>query len=157
MKITVIWIGKTSESYYKDAIDVYEKRIGRYIPFSTVTIPDIKTGAGMLPEQLKQKEGIQILSKVLPSDEFVLFDENGANHTSVSFAEWLEFRMITGVKNIVFCIGGAYGFSQDVYNRANSRISLSSMTFSHQMVRIIALEQIYRGMTIIKGEPYHHA
>ena len=157
MKITVIWIGKTSESYYRDAVAVYEKRIGRYIPFSTVTIPDIKTGTGMLPEQLKQKEGIQILSKVSPSDELVLFDENGVSYTSVSFAEWIEFRMITGVKNIVFCIGGAYGFSKDVYERANSRISLSPMTFSHQMVRIIALEQLYRGMTIIKGEPYHHA
>ena len=156
MRITVIWVGKTSESYYKDAVAVYEKRIGRYIPFFTVTIPDIKNSAGMLPDQLKQKEGVQILSKVSSSDELVLFDENGANYTSVSFAQWIELRMVAGVKNIVFCIGGAYGFSRDVYERANSMISLSLMTFSHQMVRIIALEQLYRGMTIIKGEPYHH-
>ncbi len=157
MKVTQIWVGKTSESYFEAAISEYTKRLGRYVPFQIISLPDLKTGAKMDIETQKQREGAQILAALRPTDDLVLWDEGGEQFTSPGLANWLSSKMVSGVRNLVFCIGGPYGFSSDVYSRAGTKLSLSRLTFSHQMVRIIALEQLYRAMTILKGEPYHHA
>lgn len=156
MKVTLIWVGKTSESYFEEAIAVYTKRIGRYLPFQIISIPDVKTGAKVDFLLQKQREGVQILAALRPTDELVLWDESGEELSSTGLAQWFSAKMVAGTRSLVFCIGGPYGFSTEVYNRAFAKLSLSRMTFSHQMVRVIALEQVYRAMTIIKGEPYHH-
>ncbi len=156
MKVTLIWVGKTSESYFEEAIAVYTKRLGRYLPFRIISLPDVKTGTKVDVVSQKQREGIQILAALRPADELVLWDESGEELSSTGLAQWLSSKMVAGTRSLVFCIGGPYGFSADVYERAVAKLSLSRMTFSHQMVRVIALEQVYRAMTIIKGEPYHH-
>jgi 23S rRNA (pseudouridine1915-N3)-methyltransferase len=156
MKITLLEIGKTEADYLKKGIDIYLKRISHYIPFNELVIPSLKK-AGSLSEAIqKQKEGELILNLLYPADELILLDEKGERFSSVTFARFIEKKMVDGNHNIVFAIGGPYGFSKDVYTRARSGISLSEMTFSHQMVRLIFAEQFYRAMTIIKGEPYHH-
>lgn len=156
MKITLLVIGKTDKDFVIKGIEEYEKRLTRYVPFEMVVIPDIKNTKNMSEQQQKQKEGALILSKIKSSDTLLLLDENGKTFSSVQFSQFIEQKMINSNKNIVFVIGGPYGFSDEVYRAAQGKISLSKMTFSHQMIRMIFVEQLYRAMTIIKGEPYHH-
>lgn len=156
MKICLIAIGKTDEAYLQKGIEIFLKRIPHYIPFELKLIPDIKNTKNMSEMQQKEKEGDLILQQLTNADEVFLLDENGQVYSSVEFARILEKKMGSGIKRLVFVIGGPYGFSAQMYARANAKISLSPMTFSHQMVRLIFLEQLYRAMTILKGEPYHH-
>lgn len=155
MKTTLILVGKTNGKLFTQGIDDYAKRILHYMPFTIKVLPELKSTKSLTEEQQKSKEGEMILKVVSPSDDVVLLDEHGAEYRSIEFASWLEKKRNSG-RNIVFVIGGPYGFSPDVYKRANGKISLSKMTFSHQMVRLIFTEQFYRACTIIKGEPYHH-
>lgn len=155
MKTTLILVGKTNGKLFTQGIDDYAKRISHYMPFTIKVLPELKSTKSLTEEQQKSKEGEMILKVVSPSDDVVLLDEHGAEYRSIEFASWLEKKR-NGGRNIVFVIGGPYGFSPDVYKRANGKISLSKMTFSHQMVRLIFTEQLYRACTIIKGEPYHH-
>ncbi len=156
MKIVLLAIGKTSEAYLKEGIDKFTKRLGHYIPFELRTIQDVKTSRGISPEKQKQMEGELILNNISSGDHVVLLDERGKQLTSREFANYLDRKMSIEPKNFYFIIGGPYGFSKEVYERANELISLSSMTFSHEMVRLFMTEQIYRAMTILRGEPYHH-
>lgn len=156
MKIEFLLIGKTEAAYLKEGISLYEERLKHYTSYSKKEIPDIKNSSSLSKEQVKEREGEQILKYLGETDELVLLDERGSPLTSEDFALRVERWSVRGVKKIVFAVGGAYGFSDSVYKRANDKISLSRMTFSHQMVRVIFLEQLYRAFTIIKGEPYHH-
>lgn len=155
MKALLILVGKTKDKLYSHAIDDYRGRIGHYLPFEIVTIPELKNTSSLTEQQQKDKEGELILSHIQPSDVVVLLDERGVEQRSVEFAKWLQ-RMQNTARRLIFIIGGPYGFSSQVYGRANHQVSLSKMTFSHQMVRLIFVEQLYRACTIIKGEPYHH-
>lgn len=155
MKIFLILIGKTDKSYFKAAFDEYQKRIKKYIPYELIEIPDVKNAKNLSPEEQKTKEGELILKK-LPEGPVFLLDENGKDFTSPELAKFLQTKMNHGLKNISFVIGGPYGFSKEVYKKASSKIALSRLTFSHQMVRIIFAEQLYRAFTIINREPYHH-
>ena len=157
MKIELWQVGNTSFDYIKEGTAIYEKRLKHFLPFNTVTIPDIKNAKNMPRTQIKKKEGQAILGKLDSNDYLILLDENGKEFTSVQFSNYIERALQQSRKKMIFLIGGAYGFSDEVYDRANSRISLSKMTFSHQMIRIFALEQIYCAMTILKGMPYHHS
>jgi len=156
MKIKLVLIGKTDSDFLKKGIDEYTKRLKHYIGFEMITIPDIKNTKNLSENQQKQKEGELILNQISAGDFVILLDERGKEFSSVDFSKFIEKQMISGLKNLIFVIGGPYGFSDDVYKKANSKFSLSRMTFSHQMVRMIFVEQLYRAMTIIKGEPYHH-
>lgn len=156
MKIKLIAIGKTDKDYLKEGIDIFLKRLKHYTNFEFTIIPDIKNSKNLSEDQQKTKEGELILQQVTNSDFVCILDENGKNHSSVEFSEFMNQRMISGIKTLVFVIGGPYGFCKTVKQRANSKISLSRMTFSHQMVRLIFIEQLYRAFTIQKGEPYHH-
>jgi len=156
MKISILWVGKTQFEYLKEGISEYEKRIRNIQPFSVIEIPEIRKGGALPKEMLKQAEGEQILSRLSPSDEVWLMDERGQEYTSSGFSGFLEKKMCSGVKNLVLVIGGAYGFSDAVYARCQGKISLSQMTFSHQMIRLFLTEQIYRALSILRGEPYHH-
>lgn len=156
MKITLLTVGKTDKDWVKQGMDIYVSRLKHYIPFSITEIPELKNVSALSKEQIKAKEGELILKNVKPADNLVLLDERGKEYSSVEFAKVLQDKINYEGKDIVFVIGGAYGFSEDVYRRANSKMSLSRMTFSHQMVRAIFAEQLYRAFTIIKGEPYHH-
>lgn len=156
MKIILLVIGKTDKDFVIKGIEEYRKRLVHYLPFELLIIPDLKNTKNLSENQQKQKEGELILDKVKTSDTLILLDENGKEFSSVVFSKFIEQKMIAGVKNLIFVIGGPYGFSQDVYNKAQGKVSLSKMTFSHQMIRMIFVEQFYRAMTIIKGEPYHH-
>lgn len=156
MEIKLIWIGKTEEKYLETGIEIYLKRIKHYINFQIVTVHELKNTKSLSIEQIKQKEGELLLKMIRQSDKLVLLDENGQIESSISFSVFIEKMMLTGIKNLIFVIGGAYGFSLEVYQRANAKISLSKMTFSHQLVRLVFVEQIYRAFTILKGEPYHH-
>lgn len=156
MKITLLVVGKTEAEYLKTGIDLYLKRIKHYVAFNEIVITALRSTKSLSELQQKQKEGELILDFIKPVDDVALLDERGDLLSSVGFSDFLEKKMISGTRNIVFVIGGPYGFSDDVYNRANYKISLSKMTFSHQMVRLLFVEQIYRAMTIMKGEPYHH-
>lgn len=156
MKLLLLLIGNTTTPYLKEGIDNYVKRIGHYIPFELRTLPDVKVSKGMTEERQKEKEGSMILGALQPGDLLVLLDERGKEMTSRGFAAWIDRRSQTVGKRIVFSIGGPYGFSKEVYERADEMISLSKMTFSHEMVRLFFTEQIYRAMTILRGEPYHH-
>jgi 23S rRNA (pseudouridine1915-N3)-methyltransferase len=155
MKTNLILIGKTDNKHLQAGIEDYTNRIGHYMPFAITVIPDIKNTKSLTMQQQREREGDLILKAVQPSDTLVLLDEHGKEMRSVEFASWIEKKQQTAHR-LVLCIGGPYGFSQAVYDRANEKISLSKMTFSHQMVRLILTEQIYRACTIIKGEPYHH-
>jgi 23S rRNA (pseudouridine1915-N3)-methyltransferase len=143
--------------FVKKALDIYVNRIKHYHKISWEELPDVKKIDRKKTELLKQKEGELILSKIEPTETIVLLDENGKNQTSVQFSDWINNKLIYASGNLVFVIGGAYGFSDAVYDRANEKISLSKMTFSHQIIRAIFTEQLYRAFTIMKGEPYHHA
>ncbi|MBV1923662.1 MAG: 23S rRNA (pseudouridine(1915)-N(3))-methyltransferase RlmH [Flavobacteriaceae bacterium] len=156
MKITLLAIGKTDHKQLQQLIDEYTKRLGFYVSFNFIVIPDIKNVKNLSETQQKQAEGNEILKRTATSDTLVLLDENGKTYSSVGFSEFLQKKMNSGLKNLVFVIGGPYGFSEDIYKRANGKISLSSMTFSHQMVRLFFIEQLYRGFTILRNEPYHH-
>jgi len=155
MKIKLIMIGKTTGDLYIDAIDDYTNRIKHYNNFSIHVIPGLKNTKKLSQEQQKQAEGELIIKELTAQDTVILMDERGKEYRSMEFAKWLENKQLTA-QNIVFVIGGPYGFSDSIYKRANEKISLSKMTFSHQMVRLIFVEQLYRACTIIKGESYHH-
>lgn len=156
MKIILLVVGKTNDTYLSHAIADYEKRLKHYIPLQIEVIPDIKNTKNMPFEVQKEKSCESILKYLQDSDELVLLDERGKEFSSVQFADYMEKKMSTVSKRMVFVIGGPYGFSEALYARANGKLSVSKMTFSHQMIRLIFIEQLYRAMTIIKGEPYHH-
>ena len=156
MKIKLIAIGKTDNSALQALIDDYMKRLSFYLKFELDIIADIKNVKNLSESQQKEKEGELILSKITPIDHLILLDENGKSFSSISFSEELQKKMNSGIKTLVFVIGGPYGFSETVYAKAQGKISLSLMTFSHQMVRLMCVEQIYRAFTILNGEPYHH-
>jgi 23S rRNA (pseudouridine1915-N3)-methyltransferase len=156
VKITFLTVGKTAFKWVEDGSQEYLKRLVHYTSFSRIELPDIKQSANMPREVLKAKEGELILSKISDGDTLVLLDERGKKYSSEQFATMLEKWMMGSSRNLFFVVGGAYGFSEEVYKRANSLLSISDMTFSHQMVRVVFLEQLYRGFTIVKGEPYHH-
>jgi 23S rRNA (pseudouridine1915-N3)-methyltransferase len=157
MKILLLVIGKTDEDYLITGIKKYVGRLGHYVSFEMKEIPDIRNRKTLSEEQQKKAESFLLLQQLQPGDHVVLLDENGTSYTSVAFAENLEKLMASGAKRIVFVIGGPYGFAQEVYDKANAKMALSAMTFSHQMVRLIFVEQLYRAFTILKGEPYHHS
>jgi len=156
MKITLIAISKTDQKYMQEGMQEYLKRLTRYISFELIEITDIKNAKNLSNEEQKKKEGELILAKIEKGSEVILLDDKGKDYTSMQFSKLLQDKMNSGVKTLSFVIGGPYGFSDDVYALANSKFSLSRMTFSHQMVRLIFLEQLYRGFTILKNEPYHH-
>lgn len=156
MQITLLTVGKTDVEWVRDGLEIYSSRLVHYVPFKVVEIPELKKVASLSKEQIKEKEGVLILKALKPSDEVILLDEKGSEYRSVEFSKELENMMSRSGKDIVFVIGGAYGFSDEVYQRADSRLSLSQMTFSHQLVRTIFAEQLYRAFTIMRGEPYHH-
>jgi 23S rRNA (pseudouridine1915-N3)-methyltransferase len=156
MKLTLLMVGKTDEKYLQEGIDRYKKRLEHYIDFKLEIIPDLKKGKNMKMSQQKLKEGEFILAKRAPTQEFHLLDEKGIQMTSRQFAAFLQKKMASGIKELVFVIGGPYGFSDEVYEQADSKISLSKMTFSHQLARLLCMEQFYRAFTIFKGEPYHN-
>ncbi len=156
MNIKLLAIGKTDNKNLQSLIDEYQKRLSFYIKFDLEIIPDIKNVKNLSESQQKEKEGELILAKITPTDQLILLDENGKTFSSVAFSEELQKKMNAGIKTLVFVIGGPYGFSETVYAKTQGKISLSSMTFSHQMVRLFFIEQLYRGFTILKNEPYHH-
>lgn len=156
MKITLLTVGKTDKDWVRQGLDIYMSRLKHYIPFSIVEIPELKNVSALSKDQIKSKEGELILKNIRPTDDVILLDEKGKQYTSVELAKIIQDKISYAGKDIIFIIGGAYGFSDAVYQRANSKLSLSKMTFSHQMVRAIFAEQIYRAFTIMRGEPYHH-
>ena len=156
MKIALLMIGKTDTRYFAEAINEYKSRLAHYVPFEMQVIPDIKNVKNLSESQQKEREGEILLKALQTGDYVVLLDERGKEMTSVQFAHYLEKKMNTTPRRLVFIIGGPYGFSEEVYQMANEKLSLSQMTFSHQMVRLIFVEQIYRAMTILNNEPYHH-
>ena len=156
MNIKLITIGKTDNKNLQSLLDEYQKRLSFYIKFDLDIIPDIKNVKNVSESQQKDKEGEMILAKITPTDQLILLDEKGIAFSSIEFSEELQKKMNSGLKTLVFVIGGPYGFSDKVYAKAQGKISLSLMTFSHQMVRLFFIEQLYRGFTILKNEPYHH-
>lgn len=156
MKIELAVFGKTSIGYLKQGIDEYIKRLKHYVPFEIKYIDDIKNTKNISEDQQKRTEGAKILSLLDKSDFVVLLDEHGKEYTSIQYSSYIQKRMLSGAKKVVFVIGGPYGFSQEVYDRANDKISFSKMTFNHEMIRLIFTEQLYRAYTIINHEPYHH-
>lgn len=156
MHLFLLVVGKTDSPQIDQLIGQYADRLKHYLPFSLQVIPDLRRAGKLSAEEQKRAEGAEILKLVQPSDRLVLFDERGKEFTSTAFAGYLEKAMASGLRRLVFLIGGPYGFSEEVYQRANDRVSLSQMTFSHQMVRLFAIEQLYRAQTILRGEPYHH-
>lgn len=155
MRITLLVVGKTTDPRLQSLIEDYQQRLKHYIPFEFVVVPDIKNAKTLSQEQLKSAEGQAILSFLTPAMDVLLLDEHGREFRSIEYADFLQKKMGSG-RDLTLVIGGAYGFSKEVYDRANGKISLSQMTFSHQMIRLMAIEQIYRAMTILRGEPYHH-
>lgn len=156
MKITLLTVGRTDVKWVREGLELYASRLVHYIPFAIEEIPELKNVSSLSKDQIKEKEGELILKKIKATDDVILLDEHGREFRSVEFAALLEEKISRGGRDMVFVIGGAYGFSADVYARANSKMSLSKMTFSHQMVRTIFTEQLYRAFTIMRGEPYHH-
>lgn len=156
MNIKLLTIGKTDNKALQSLINDYTKRLSFYIKFDLEIIPDIKNVKNLSESQQKEKEGELILAKLSPTDQLILLDENGKTFSSIGFSDYIQKKMNSGVKNLVFVIGGPYGFSDEVYLKAQAKISLSLMTFSHQMVRLFFIEQLYRGFTILRNEPYHH-
>lgn len=156
MTIKLLAIGKTDSKELQNLIEDYQKRLGFYIKFEFEIIPDLKNAKNLTEDQQKQKEGELILGKLNTTDVLILLDEHGKQMDSVSFSNYLQKHMNSGIKQLVFAIGGPYGFSPEVYNKAQGKLSLSKMTFSHQMVRLFIVEQLYRAFTILRNEPYHH-
>ncbi|MBQ3998633.1 MAG: 23S rRNA (pseudouridine(1915)-N(3))-methyltransferase RlmH [Paludibacteraceae bacterium] len=155
MKITLLVVGKTTDARIASLIDEYRQRLTHYVPFEFVVLPDLKNAKALSEEQIKAAEGELILRALTPAMEVILLDEHGREMRSVEYADWWQKKMGSG-RDLTLIIGGPYGFSKAVYDRADGKLSLSQMTFSHQMIRIMAIEQIYRAMTILRGEPYHH-
>lgn len=155
MKITLLVVGKTTSAQVESLIQEYQKRLTHYLPFALQVVPELKNTKALTPDQQKQAEGELILRAVAQNADLVLLDEHGKEYRSIEFADYIQKKMSSG-RDVVFVVGGPYGFSEAVYQRANGKISLSKMTFSHQMVRLFFVEQIYRAMTILRGEPYHH-
>ena len=155
MKITLLVVGKTTDQRLQTLIDDYQQRLKHYIPFEIVVIPDLRNAKALTQAQIKEQEGLEILRRITPAMEVILLDEHGREYRSIEYAQWIQKKMSAG-RDITFIVGGPYGFSTAVYERADGKISLSKMTFSHQMVRLFFTEQIYRAMTILRGEPYHH-
>lgn len=156
MKFCLLVVGKTASSFMSKGIEEYKSRVNRYVGFDIISISDLKSTRGLTEMQQKEKEGEMLLASVTPSDTVILLDEKGREYTSREFADFQASMMNRGVKRLVYVIGGPYGFSQKVYDRADGKISLSRMTFSHEMARLFFCEQLYRAMTILRGEPYHH-
>ena len=155
MKITLLVVWKTTDKRLQTLIEDYQQRLKHYIPFEMVVIPDLRNAKALTQTQIKEQEGIEILRRITPSMDVILLDEHGREYRSIEYAQWIQKKMSAG-RDITFIVGGPYGFSTAVYERANGKISLSKMTFSHQMIRLFFTEQIYRAMTILRGEPYHH-
>lgn len=156
MKVECWMIGKTAFPYLMEGMGIYEKRLKRYLPFQLEILTDIKNAKNMAPDDLKKKEGALLMKKLKSDDLLILLDEKGKAFSSVAFSKFVEQQLQSSKKRIIFQIGGAYGFSEEIHKRADLKISLSKMTFSHQMIRLFFLEQLYRAMTIAKGEPYHN-
>ncbi len=156
MNIKLIVVGKTDEKYLQEGIQLYVRRITHYINFEIVVIPSLKDQKGASPDEIREREAVLILKHIDKSDRVVLLDEHGAQYTSVGFSQYLQKQMNASVRNMVFVIGGAFGFSPKVYSAANDKVSLSMMTFNHQMVRLFFVEQLYRAFTILHHEPYHN-
>jgi 23S rRNA (pseudouridine1915-N3)-methyltransferase len=156
MKIKLLAIGKTDDKNLQALIATYEKRLKHYIRFESEIIPDIRNVKNLSQKEQKEKEGVLILKKISPFDQLILLDEKGKEYSSMDFSKFLQKKMNSGIKQMVLVIGGPYGFSDKVYQKATGKISLSKMTFSHQMIRLFVVEQIYRAFTILKNEPYHH-
>lgn len=156
MNLKLLAIGKTDNKALQILIDDYSKRLSFYIKFDLEIIPDIKNVKNLSENQQKEKEGELILSKLNPTDQLILLDENGSTYSSLAFADYLQKKMNSGIKTLVLVIGGPYGFSEEIYKKAQGKVSLSQMTFSHQMIRLFCIEQLYRGFTILRNEPYHH-
>ncbi len=156
MEIELLTVGKTSIRFVEDGIAEYIKRLKHYIPYSIKSIPDIKNVSKMEKTKQKELEGEKILESIAPSDFIILLDERGKEYSSIEFSGFIEKQMISGRRKVVFIVGGPYGFSEAVYRRSDSLLSLSKMTFNHEMVRLFFTEQVYRAMTILRGEPYHH-
>ncbi|NRB62737.1 MAG: 23S rRNA (pseudouridine(1915)-N(3))-methyltransferase RlmH [Saprospiraceae bacterium] len=156
MKVIFRVVGKTNEAYLQSGIDIYKKRLGHYLPFAMEVIPDLRKVGNLNPSQVKQKEGEAILKQLGPNDMLILLDEEGQTYSSEKFALWMDKRLQQPAAKIIFQVGGAFGFSSAVYDRSQFKLSLSDMTFSHQMIRLFFLEQLYRAMTILRNEPYHN-
>jgi 23S rRNA (pseudouridine1915-N3)-methyltransferase len=156
MKIKLLAIGKTDDKSLIKLIDTYQNRLKHYIKFELSVIPDIKNAKNLSENQQKEKEGELILKQIQPTDQLILLDDKGKEFSSIEFSKYLQKKMNSGIKQLVFVIGGPYGFSEEVYKKSNGKISFSKMTFSHQMIRLFVVEQLYRGFTILKNEPYHH-
>lgn len=156
MKITLLAIGKTDNNHLQSLIKEYSKRLGFYVSFEMELIPDIKNAKNLSETLQKKAEGDEILKRITSAETLIILDKNGKMYSSEYFSEFLQKKMNSGLKNLVFVIGGPYGFSEEVYKRSNGKLSLSSMTFSHQMVRLFFIEQLYRAFTILRNEPYHH-
>jgi 23S rRNA (pseudouridine1915-N3)-methyltransferase len=157
MKIKLMVVGKTNESYLKEGIEIYTSRLNRYCDFVMEVLPDVKNRAVLPEDKLKDTEAEQILKKITKTDTLVLLDDKGTEFTSEGFSQRISKWQVGGITSLVFVIGGAFGFGEDVYKRADMKFSLSRMTYSHQMVRLIFLEQLYRAFTILRNEPYHHS
>ena len=156
MKVQVYYVGKTSEKYLREGEAIYQKRLAHYLPIAFDVIPDIRNAGKLSVTALKEKEGEAILAKLGNDDGLILLDEGGKRFTSVKFAAWIDKQLQMPYRRLVFVVGGAYGFSDAVYERANVKLSLSDMTFSHQMIRLFLAEQLYRGVSILRGEKYHN-
>jgi 23S rRNA (pseudouridine1915-N3)-methyltransferase len=156
MKIKLLTVGKTTNPHLIKLQDEYQNRLKYYIPFDLTVIPELKNTKNLSIAEQQEKEADLILKQLEINDEVILLDEKGKQYTSVGFSEFISKKMLASHKRMIFVVGGPYGFSERVYQRANGKISLSAMTFSHQMIRLIFVEQLYRAMTILKGEPYHH-
>lgn len=156
MKITLLTIGKTEDKYLNEGIDIYLKRLKHYISFKIIEIPELKNTKSLSREQQKIREAELIFKNIQNTDHVILLDENGKELSSRGFSVFLNKKMVGGLQHLVFIVGGPYGFSDELYARSNDKLSLSKMTFSHQMIRLLFTEQLYRALSILKGEPYHH-
>ena len=156
MKITLLTVGKTTFPFVKEGCDVFIKRIKHYTTFESIEIPELKNTSSLSKKQIKDKEGELILKHIKNTDKVILLDERGKCYSSIEWSKAIEKETTSGTKSLVFIVGGAYGFSKEIYDRADSKLSLSTMTFSHQIIRLFFIEQLYRAFTIIKGEPYHN-
>lgn len=156
MKVSVYYTGKTSEKYLRAGEELYQNRLRHYLPIEFIVLPDVKQSGKLEPVKLKRLEGDRLLARIRPEDKLILLDEAGSHFRSTEFAGWLSKELQGGARQLVFAVGGAFGFSEEVYGRADKRLSLSHMTFSHQMIRLFFTEQLYRAMTILRNEKYHN-
>lgn len=157
MNIKLLVVSKTDIPFVQEGVELYQKRLKHYVNFEIEVVPALKDAKGLSPDEVKQREGVLLLKRLEHCDRIVLLDEHGAERTSVGFSQYLQKQMNSGVRNLTFVVGGAFGFSQQVYQASHDKVSLSQMTFNHQMVRMFFVEQLYRAFTIIKGEPYHNS